>query len=171
MFIRYFVEIPRTQTEVEGDLLTSPAEMLAGPARDAESRGDRLLAEIGCGASPARISTRVELCVGQPIRFPSKTVLPVSWRPASLETLIPSLDADIEFGELGPGRTQLSISARYTPPLGSLGRALDRALLHRVAEATVKDFLDRVAERLSVFPPTTSHGSDPSRVGVGTSSA
>jgi hypothetical protein len=32
--------------------------------------------------------------------------------------------------------------------MGAVGRMLDRALLHRVAEATVKDFLDRVGERL-----------------------
>ena len=37
------------------------------------------------------------------------------------------------------------MSARYVPPFGAVGRALDRALLSRVAEATVKDFLDRVA--------------------------
>jgi hypothetical protein len=168
MFIRYFVEIPRMMTEVENDLLASPAEVLSGPARDAESRGDRLLAEVGWGASPARISTRVELRVGHPIRFPSKTVLPVSWRPAFLEALIPNLDADIELGELGPERTQLSISARYTPPLGQVGVVLDRALLHRVAEATVKDFLDRVAERLS---RSTLVVQTSAIVDVGTSSA
>jgi hypothetical protein len=149
MFIRYFVEIPRMMAEVEEDLLRSPAEMLADPARDAESRGHGLLAEVGWGTPAVRVSARVELGVGQPIRFPSKTVLPLSWRPAFLGALIPSLDADIEIGELGPGRTQLSISARYTPPLGLLGRHLDRARLHRVAEATMKDFLDAVAERLS----------------------
>jgi hypothetical protein len=33
--------------------------------------------------------------------------------------------------------------------MGPLGRAVDRALLHRVAEATLKDFLDRVAAILS----------------------
>jgi hypothetical protein len=27
-----------------------------------------------------------------------------------------------------------------------VGKALDRVLLHRVAEATIKDFLDRVGE-------------------------
>lgn len=151
--MRSFVEIPRTNTEVEAQLLVDPAEILAASARDAEPQGDRLLAEVGFGASPLRISTRLELRVGQPIRFPSKTVVPVSWRPASIQTLISSLDADIELG--GSGRTQLSISARYTPPLGPLGRELDRALLHRVAEATVKDFLDRVAERLSASPQPT----------------
>jgi hypothetical protein len=33
--------------------------------------------------------------------------------------------------------------------MGAFGRMLDRALLHRVAEATVKDFLDGIAERLA----------------------
>src|SRR2546425_12777516 len=96
MFIRYFLEVPRAKTDVEAELLASPAEMLADPARDAQSRGDRLLAEIGFGTSPTRIKTHVELQVGQPIRFPSKTVLPISWKPALLQALIPSLEADIE---------------------------------------------------------------------------
>jgi len=171
MFIRYFLEIPRPSIEVEAELLCSPTEILTSPAQAADERGDRLLAEMGFGASPVRISTSVELRVGQPIRFPSRTVLPVSWRPTSMQRLIPSLDADIELAELGPERTQLSISARYTPPLGSLGRALDRALLHRVAEATVKDLLDRVAERLSAPPPATPTAQILAEVGVGPSSA
>jgi hypothetical protein len=29
-----------------------------------------------------------------------------------------------------------------------MGRAIDRAILHRVAEATMKDFLDRVRDAL-----------------------
>ena len=44
--------------------------------------------------------------------------------------------------------TQVAISARYTPPLGALGRAIDRAVLHRVAEATLKDFMDRLRAAL-----------------------
>jgi hypothetical protein len=38
------------------------------------------------------------------------------------------LDADLELGSLGGGHTQLAISARYRPPLGALGRAVDRVL-------------------------------------------
>jgi len=149
MFIRYFIEIPRSMAEVEAALLESPGYWSAEPARDAEERGRQLLAEVGFGPPGVRVDKRVELQFGEPVRFPSKTILPMSWKPAGLEALFPALDADIEIGELGPERTQLSISARYTPPLGSLGRVLDRALLHRVAEATVKDFLDRAAQTLS----------------------
>ncbi len=131
--------------EVEAELLGSPGRWLTGPARDAEARGRQLLAEVGFGPAHARVGKRVEIHFGSLLRFPSKTILPMSWKPAGLASLFPTLEADIELGELGPERTQLSISARYTPPLGSLGRVLDRALLHRVAEATVKDFLDGAA--------------------------
>ena len=60
---------------------------------------------------------------------------------------------------MGPDRAQLAMSARYVPPLGAVGRTIDRALLSRVAEATVKDFLDRVAdaimsERAALAPGT-----------------
>ena len=47
---------------------------------------------------------------------------------------------------LGPNRTQLSVSAQYRPPLGMVGRAIDRTLLHRVAEATMKVFIDTMGE-------------------------
>jgi hypothetical protein len=40
--------------------------------------------------------------------------------------------------------------------MGVIGRALDRALLHRVAEATIKDFLDRVGERIGAREPSAS---------------
>lgn len=72
------------------------------------------------------------------------TSLPLTWERIGMEGLLPRLEADLEVGPLGGGRTQLAISARYRPPLGAVGRAVDRVLLHRVAEATVKDFLDRV---------------------------
>jgi hypothetical protein len=69
----------------------------------------------------------------------------MTWEATGPEGLLPTLEGDLEVASLGPNRTQLSISAMYTPPMGAFGRALDRGLLHRVAEATVKDFLDRVA--------------------------
>ena len=40
----------------------------------------------------------------------------------------------------------------YRPPLGALGQALDRAVLRRVAVATIKGFLARVAAQLADQP-------------------
>ena len=75
-------------------------------------------------------------------------MLPLRWTASPGAGLFPSLDADLEVASLGTDRTQLAINARYVPPFGAIGRAMDRALLSRVAEATLKDFLDRVGESL-----------------------
>jgi hypothetical protein len=64
--------------------------------------------------------------------------------------LFPELDAEIEIAPLGPEQSQLAINARYEPPFGALGRAADRAALHRIAEAVIKDFIDNVAEAVTV---------------------
>lgn len=148
MFVRYYLELALPFEDVERALLADPGAWVPGLARDAEQRGERLLAEVGFTVAETRIDKRVEIELGNPHRMPTKTILPMSWRAAGAESLFPALDADLEVAGLGPNRTQLSISARYRPPMGALGRVLDRALLHRVAEATIKDFLDRVGEAL-----------------------
>jgi hypothetical protein len=46
------------------------------------------------------------------------------------------------------GSTRLTLNASYDPPLGKLGGMLDRSVMHRVAQATMNDFLARLAVRL-----------------------
>ena len=62
--------------------------------------------------------------------------------------LFPVLDADLRLAPDGDGSV-LTLAGVYRPPLGPLGQALDRALLHRVAAATVRSFLARVAAQLT----------------------
>lgn len=86
----------------------------------------------------------------RPVRFPSKLVLPMRWEPSGW--LLPTLDGELEVGALGRHRTQLALSGNYEPPLGTVGRTVDRLALHRIAEATIKDFLDRVGAVVSTAP-------------------
>jgi hypothetical protein len=150
MFARYFVEVPLPADQVERALLDSPAEWLSAIAGAAQERGDGLLVEVGVGPLEAGFRRHVFLRLGEPVRFPSMTSVPLTWEPVGLEGLLPRLDANIELGPLGEDRTQLAISARYQPPLGVVGHAIDRVLLHRVAEATLKDFLDRVGQAITL---------------------
>jgi hypothetical protein len=148
MFARYFVELPLQRERVEQVLIDAPRTWLPGIATEANLRGDRLLAEVGVGED-VRIARQVEIDLGTPIQLPTKTVLPLRWTATGASGLFPSLDADLEIAPLGHDRCQLSMSARYVPPLGALGRAMDRALLFRVAEATIKNFLDQVRDGIS----------------------
>ncbi|HEY7756218.1 MAG TPA: hypothetical protein VID69_08335 [Actinomycetota bacterium] len=156
MFARYYLDLEVPYADVEASLTADPETWMPGLLRAAEERGEALLAEVGFGLDERRIDKEVEIRVGTPYRIPTKTLLPMSWTATGAERLFPQLDADIEVAALGPHRTQLSISARYRPPMGVIGRALDRALLHRVAEATIKDFLDRVGERIGAREPSAS---------------
>jgi len=63
--------------------------------------------------------------------------------------LFPVLDADLTLVPAGENATVLTLEGAYRPPLGSLGAELDRLLLHRLAEATIRDFLERVATALT----------------------
>ncbi len=56
------------------------------------------------------------------------------------DALFPVLDADITLTRTGEKATVLAVSGTYRPPLGSLGAGLDRAIMHRVAEATIRAF-------------------------------
>lgn len=145
MFVRYFLDLDDPFENVEAALLADPSSWVPGLAREAEDLGQRLLAEVGFAVNEdRRVDKEVEISFGEPYRALTRTRLPMSWNATGAKQLFPSLEADLEVAGMGASRTQLSISARYRPPLGPLGRILDRALLHRVAEATIKDFLDRV---------------------------
>jgi len=59
------------------------------------------------------------------------------------------MSADLEIAPLDAELTQLTLRGRYEPPLGAVGRRLDRLLMHRVAEASVRAFLGRLVATLS----------------------
>jgi hypothetical protein len=147
MFVRYFVELPMPLEVMEKNLTRSPQTWLPGLASIANERGDSLLAEVGFGEQ-VRVARRVAVEIGTPAHLGTTVIIPLAWTPVHAAGLLPSLEADLEIAPLGADRTQLAINARYEPPLGMMGRAVDRAILHRVAEATLKDFLDRVADAL-----------------------
>lgn len=158
MFARYYVELARPFEALEARLFDDPGTWVPGLLEAAEDRGQRLLAEVGLGPEGRRIDKKVEIELGSPQGTPSVRVLPISWRATGPQWLFPRLDGDIELAALGSARTQLSISARYQPPMGVVGRVLDRALLHRVAEATLKDFLEGVADHLDTREPAIPRG-------------
>jgi hypothetical protein len=147
MFARYFVEIPLPTERVEHLLTHDPGSWLPGLAERANQRGDELLADVGFGEK-VRVAREVAITIGTPVHAGSKTLIPVRWVPSGAPGLFPSLDADLEIAPLGADRTQLAMSARYAPPLKAVGRVIDRVMLFRVAEATLKDFLDGVAVSL-----------------------
>jgi hypothetical protein len=68
--------------------------------------------------------------------------------------LFPVLDADITLTPAGHQAT-LALAGSYRAPLGGLGAGLDKAILNRVATATIRALLRNVADSL-VSPGMTA---------------
>jgi len=49
----------------------------------------------------------------------------------------------------GTEKTRVMLNGCYRPPLGRLGAGLDRAVLHRVASATIRALLRSIADELT----------------------
>ncbi len=76
--------------------------------------------------------------------------------------LFPVLDADLKLAPDGEGSTVLTLAGSYRPPLGSLGEALDRTVLRRVAAATIRSFVARVAAQITGHPVPNGSALPPS---------
>ena len=146
MFIYYFVHLNRSFDEARGRLL-EVLSGLDGMAAAAYREGEEIRARIGVVESPA-VAKTVRLEVGEPVGEDGTMLLPVVWEATGTPGLFPRMEAEVVLAALGPALTQLSLRGSYRPPLGPIGRVLDRALLHRVAEASVKGFVDRIARAL-----------------------
>jgi hypothetical protein len=148
VFLRYYCELPEPYEAIEPLLLNAPETWLPGLATRANHRGELLQGEIGFGRGRYRVGKRVEMRFRAPLRTPGRTVLPMTWTATGPLALFPVFEGELELGALGARRTQLVISVNYLPPLGAVGQTVDRFALHRLAEATIKDFLDQTGDTL-----------------------
>ena len=71
------------------------------------------------------------------------------WEPVGASRhMLPSLDGNLTLIDTGPATSSLSIIASYRPPLGAVGKAVDRAVMSRVADATMSALLREVADHI-----------------------
>jgi len=147
MFVYYFVHVNRPFREVE-ESLVGQVHSLGSLADEAYREGENLRGKIGVGADNGVVAKTVRLVAGTPIRGEQLTTIPLAWEATGTPGLFPKLEADLIVATVGPELSQIAMRGTYAPPLGPLGRVLDRAVLHRVAEASVKGFVDRVARSL-----------------------
>ena len=147
VLIYYFTDIDTAFGLAEPRLLAAlPAldGLAEGAYRDGEARRH--------GSVPGhqvRAPAFVKLAVGTPTKGPGRLTSPAVMDRRGSTALFPKMDADLMLATLGPDASQLSLRGSYTPPMGAVGQALDRMLMHRVAESSVKGFVDRIADSIS----------------------
>ena len=92
------------------------------------------------------MSKLVEVRLLEPVPHDDLVVVPLRWEATGrMGRLFPVLDANLTLSEASGGRAELRFAGVYRPPLAALGEELDQIVLHRVATATVKSLLTRIA--------------------------
>jgi hypothetical protein len=157
VFLRSYVDVARPIEEVEAELAAGADNWMPDMAKRADGAGEKLLSELGFNLGKRRIGRNITVEIGAPKATVGLMFLPIRWRSATEAGLFPTLEGVLDVAALGSGRTLLGLSASYEPPFGLIGQLADRALFHRVAEVTVKDFLERIGTRLE----RTALGGDP----------
>jgi hypothetical protein len=141
VFVHYSTIVPVSLGETERRLAHA-REQLGVWADIAYREGEELRARVGPTSSVAK---SVTLHLGKPEIHRRGVVYPIQWTAVGGASIFPELRADLVLSQMGVAQTTLTIDGTYDPPLGAVGRILDRAILGRVAEATVRNWLDRLA--------------------------
>ncbi len=123
---------------------------LAGASGDAYGEWDRGLARVGPLGSAPGMSRLVDVRIRDVVTHRESAVLALRWEAVGPGGgLFPVLDADVTLAPHGESQTLLTMTGAYRPPLGAVGAALDRAVLHRVAVATVQGFVNRIGHAVA----------------------
>ena len=83
--------------------------------------------------------------------------LTIHWEDRRHPGLFPLLDATLEFMPVA-GRcptTQVALRGRYRPPLGGLGEMADNLVGSRIAQQSVRAFLEELADHLEAALPAS----------------
>jgi hypothetical protein len=125
-------------------------ELLGRASEEAYGELEAMLARARPPGATPGMSRLAAVRVSEMTAHDDFAVAPMRWEVIGpTGTLFPALDADIMLTPAGQDATVLSVSGVYRPPPGSLGAGLDRVIVHRVAEATIRAFTHQIGTAIA----------------------
>ena len=152
MLVYDFTRVPLPIAQVRHRLLAAVSGLWQHVAEAAYDEGEDLLSRVGPFGPVPGLSKAVTMQVGKARGRGEWFVIPLQWSATGPAELFPVMLADLEITPLGADQSQLRFSGSYDPPLGPIGRQLDRLLLHQLAEATVRALLGQLVAALMKEP-------------------
>jgi hypothetical protein len=151
MFASHEVELSMSFARARARLaVLSDGGWLSAPSARAYAEGLDSLIRVGPFGAVLGASKLVRVQLLEPVPRDDTVVLPLRWEATGAAgKLFPVLDANLVLTPHGEKHSTLVLTGAYRPPLGGVGAALDRALLHRAAAATIKSLVSQVADSLT----------------------
>ncbi len=103
---------------------------------------------IGVSVAGVPVRKRVVVEFGDAIKTSTWAVVRVNWKATFPQKLFPTMEGKVSLSPQGKTAAKLTVSGVYEPPLGRVGEDLNEAVMHPVAELTVKELAEAIAKRL-----------------------
>jgi hypothetical protein len=153
VFVQHSLHIERSIGVVTSALISGPRKWF--PRINGDGSG-----AVGPSVAGVGFRKKVRVSIGEPVTGGSWTEVPVAWQATTIMKMFPVMTGKVEVAPVDAGVTRLTVSGMYSPPLGRLGKHLDDALMHRVAEGTVRELAESIAKRLDGASSARDSGSN-----------
>jgi hypothetical protein len=113
-------------------------------------------ARVGPFGGVPGLSKLVRVRTLEPVRLQGRTLIGLRWEATGVSgELFPVLDAELILTEVDALSSSLELVGSYRPPLGRVGLVLDKVVMERIAEATIRSLVERIAEVLGAEEPAS----------------
>jgi hypothetical protein len=157
--IRLYAYVNQPYDVVRRALHGRPLELFQQATNSAATRASSVAASLRVGVGSVEVGVRIKIHV-HGVReeegvagLSPVTRVKLGWEAAKAPGFFPLMSAELSAWPLSASETQLEIEGAYEPPLGVVGTAIDAAIGHRIAEASVHRFLEDIVEQLRRSTP------------------
>jgi hypothetical protein len=152
--IRVYDYVNRPYETVRRRLSEDAVGVFRNATKVAALRANTLASELHVNIAGIEVGTDIAITIKsvktieKTVTSPESTRIELEWEAAKMPRLFPLMKAELMIYPLTSTETQLDLAGKYEPPLGIVGSALDAAVGHRIAEASVHQLISDVAAYL-----------------------
>jgi len=152
--IRFFDYVNRPYAQVKDLLEVDASEVFRAATHAAESRAGAVAAALRVKVAGLEVAKDVAVRIHEIEEIegdagaPPVTRIRLEWEAVTAPRLFPFMRADLSIYPLTPTETQLDLEGTYEPPLLAIGQAMNAAIGHRIAEASVHQFVRDIGRHL-----------------------
>jgi len=149
--IRVYDYINHPYEIVRQKLTAEALEVFRNATKTAALRAKSVASELHVNFAGIEVGTDISISIKsvedepKTVSSPPRTRIDLEWEAANLPRLFPFMRAELAVYPLTATETQLDLSGNYEPPFGVVGSVIDSVLGHRIAEASVHQFIKDIA--------------------------
>lgn len=154
--IRVYDYVNHPYSEVREQLISGSPNIFRDATRSAAGRAKSVASELRVSFAGVEVGADISISVTHITEHKPSVVsgqvtqINLEWEASKLPRLFPFMKASLSIYALTATETQLDLSGNYEPPFGLLGSAIDGVIGHRIAEASVHQFIADLSAYLRI---------------------